>query len=80
MCQGSSNPFYLVPYYMKWVTTSWTYSTIAMLIASCNFTHAHTILINPAMKEPIYSDCLLGNVSFGFEPKTMRIAQVWRVP
>ena len=24
---GSSDPFYIVTYYIKWVTTSWTYST-----------------------------------------------------
>ena len=26
VCPGSSDPFYLVSYYIKWVTTSWTYS------------------------------------------------------
>ena len=26
MCPGSSEPFHIVTYYMKWVTTSWTYS------------------------------------------------------
>ena len=25
LCQGSSGPFYIVIYYIKWVTTSWTY-------------------------------------------------------
>ena len=25
VCPGSSGPFYLVSYYIKWVTTSWTY-------------------------------------------------------
>ena len=25
---GSSDPFYIVSYYIKWVTTSWTYSKI----------------------------------------------------
>ena len=24
VCQGSSDPFYEVTYYIKWVTTSWT--------------------------------------------------------
>ena len=24
---GSSDPFYIVTYYIKWVTISWTYST-----------------------------------------------------
>ena len=27
VCPGSSDPFYVVTYYIKWVTTSWTYST-----------------------------------------------------
>ena len=26
ICPGSSDPFYIVSYYIKWVTTSWTYS------------------------------------------------------
>ena len=26
MCQGSSDPFYIVSYYIKWVTTYWTHS------------------------------------------------------
>ena len=25
VCPRSSDPFYVVPYYMKWVTTSWTH-------------------------------------------------------
>ena len=27
MCTRSSEPFYIVNYYIKWVTTSWTYCT-----------------------------------------------------
>ena len=26
VCPRSSHPFHIVSYYMKWVTTSWTYS------------------------------------------------------
>ena len=26
VCPGSSDPFYIVTYYIKWVTTSWIYS------------------------------------------------------
>ena len=26
ICPRSSDPFYIVSYYIKWVTTSWTYS------------------------------------------------------
>jgi len=28
VCPKSSAPFYIVSYFMKWVTTSWTYSTL----------------------------------------------------
>ena len=27
VCPKSSDPFFVVTYYIKWVTTSWTYST-----------------------------------------------------
>ena len=27
VCPTSSDPFYIVSYYIRWVTTSWTYST-----------------------------------------------------
>ena len=32
ICQGSSDPFYIVSYYIKWVTTSWTHSTLSLLV------------------------------------------------
>ena len=28
VCPGSSDPFYVLTYYIKWVTTSWTYSIL----------------------------------------------------
>ena len=28
ICPGSSDPFFIVSYYTKWVTTSWTHSNI----------------------------------------------------
>ena len=28
VCPGRSDPFYIVTYYIKWVTTSWTYSIV----------------------------------------------------
>ena len=28
VCPRSSGPFYVVTYYIKWVTTSWTHSTL----------------------------------------------------
>ena len=30
VCPRSSGPFYIVSYYMKWVTTSWTYRTVGV--------------------------------------------------
>ena len=32
---GSSDPFYIVSYYIKWVTTFWTYSTYGGSITWC---------------------------------------------
>ena len=31
VCPRSSDPFYVVTYYIKWVTTSWIYSTMVLL-------------------------------------------------
>ena len=31
VCPGSSDPFHIVKYYLKWVTTSWTHSSIKPL-------------------------------------------------
>ena len=31
VCPGSSDPFYIVSYYVKWATTSWTYSTLRIV-------------------------------------------------
>jgi len=30
MCPRSSDPFYILSYYIKWVTTSWTHSTLSI--------------------------------------------------
>ena len=32
VCPGSSKPFYIVSYYIKWVTTSWIHSTMVLII------------------------------------------------
>ena len=32
VCPGSSDPFYTVTYYIKWVTTSWTYCMFLTII------------------------------------------------
>ena len=32
VCPGSSDPFYIVTYYIKWVTTSWTYFILTMVL------------------------------------------------
>ena len=38
VCPISSDPFYIVSYYEKWVTTPWTYSTIFLFAyLSINF-------------------------------------------
>ena len=37
VCPGSSDPFYIVSYYIKWVTTSWTYRDIARLLVGILF-------------------------------------------
>ena len=34
VCPRSSYPFYIVTYYINWVTTSWTYSTFSIRIES----------------------------------------------
>ena len=37
VCPRSSAPFYIVTYYIKWGTTSWTYSTsINVICIVCN--------------------------------------------
>ena len=37
MCPGSSDPFYVVTYYyVKWVTTSWTYSMVISIYGVYN--------------------------------------------
>ena len=32
VCPGGSDPFYIVAYYIKWVPTSWTYSTSGLML------------------------------------------------
>ena len=34
MCPGSSDPFYIVTYYIKWATTFWTHSNYIQLKAN----------------------------------------------
>ena len=41
MCLGSSDPFYVVSYYINWVTTSWTYSTVETSLVSIAHNNAH---------------------------------------
>ena len=55
MCPRSSDPFYVVTYYIKWVTTSWTYSSkhelsdyIKLVTASWTHSSKHEL-----------SDCIL---------------------
>ena len=37
VCPGSSDPLYIVTYYIKWVTTSWTHSILTYF--ECLFVH-----------------------------------------
>ena len=37
VCPGSSYPFYIVSYYIKWVTTSWTYGMFETVVIIRNF-------------------------------------------
>ena len=54
MCPGSSDPFYVVTYYIKWVTTSWTYGITMNYYAKVT---DPGILLNP---DPVYP--------IGFDP------------
>ena len=38
VCPRSLDPFYMVSYYMKWLTTSWTHSTTRGRILDPDFT------------------------------------------
>ena len=50
LCSGSSDPFYIVGYYIKWVTTSWTHS-----ILCANHFAVHIFCINTIDDRRIYS-------------------------
>ena len=47
VCPGGSVPFYIVSYYIKWVTTSWTYSTRRKIkigeVACISFNPVHLV-------------------------------------
>ena len=38
VCPSSSDPFYIVSYYIKWVTTSWTHSISLCHLKICSLT------------------------------------------
>ena len=40
VCPRSSDPFYSLSYYIKWVTSSWTYSKTNLMAAKLCFTAA----------------------------------------
>ena len=46
VCPRSSDPFYILSYYIKWVTISWTYSTF--------FTSRTEMMCRPAMDFDIH--------------------------
>ena len=47
ICPGSSDPFYIVSYYMKLVTTSWTYGTVCTRKRLIRIVHEHLPLLIP---------------------------------
>ena len=52
VCPGSSGPFYIVTYYIKWVTTSLTYrksAHISQLILSYGHFYCNNILHDQRM-------------------------------
>ena len=57
---GSSDPFYIVSYYIKWVTTSWTHSTsasvlhIESLVSRPLFTHSYIPVTGTAPMSILY--------------------------
>ena len=54
VCPGSSDPFYIVSYYIKWVTTYWTHSMYCRII-TLNYSRVPTKfqIHNKASKKPI---------------------------
>ena len=38
VCPRSSDPFYVVTYYINWVTTSWKYTVVSHFISNLNYT------------------------------------------
>ena len=43
VCPVNSDPFYVVTYYIKWVTASWTYSIVDEFLI--NFQTTNTTLV-----------------------------------
>ena len=52
VCPRSSDPFNIVTYYIKWVTTSWTYSTLILIIFNILFKHNHSLLVRKIEVSP----------------------------
>ena len=44
VCPVSSDPFYVVTYYIKWVTTYWTYSKFADSFPKLALNHGPLII------------------------------------
>ena len=51
VCPGSSDPFYIVTYYIKWVTTSWTMD-IRIVIFSSTFYKVYDLILSPFSFSP----------------------------
>ena len=52
VCPRSSDPFYIVNYYIKWVTTPWTHRRIKMLFSS----KSYNIITKDNLNRTFFSD------------------------
>ena len=71
ICPGSSDPFYIVSYYIKWVTISWTYCTSNNL----SFTFISLVLNNCRVN--CTSRCTAPRIPYGptTRPRALRSVQ-----
>ena len=75
ICPRSSDLFYIVSYYIKWVTTSWTHSLIDSLEVNISSALQHLQLLNR-----VGNDCKIGafltQILNDFSPLILRIFQL----
>ena len=75
MCPRSADQFYVVTYYIKWVTTSWTYSTLAPALRlhsgeNASVSRVSLATLDPPMKNPRYAS--------GCEVNLILLFEVWQ--